>query len=256
MTASACASVSPPVRTTHYGTPGRVDQHDLEFGGAFGSPGDRPYYGGPRLGYGVRDWVSLEAGSENWEGLWAMAFGGPRFTLNPDRERKIHGAADLELGLGVGVGGIASPAEGDTPHRRFALGSYVGGGVGLHLWFFSMFARGRLQTTVAEGLPGTLIWTSVAGMQLSIVKRVDVYGAIGAGGARTAVTHALGEAPWSWIYEFGLMIHFDVLEVHESVKARRARRSKRTRRTASVTRPALLEPCPSADAHAPRVCAR
>ena len=220
--ATGCTTFAPPLRSTHYGAPGRVDQGDIELGGATGAPGFAPLYGGPRLGYGLRDWVSIEAGGDFARDGWALGYGGARLTLNPDRERKIHGAADLELGLGLGVGGETEAGDGRSWSERLAFGGYLGAGGGVHIAWFSLFGRGRVQSTAADGIPWTFWWSAVGGLQFALGRYVDLYGAVGAAGF-----HA-----YEWgsglIYDFGLMIHFDVAETHRRLRARReARKTSR-----------------------------
>jgi hypothetical protein len=89
---------------------------------------------------------------------------GGRFTHAPKRERKLHGAIDGEIGVGMGAGGynknclLNDDACDDRRwHQRVAFGSYLGGGAAYHFSFFALYARGRVQPTVSDGLPAT-VW--------------------------------------------------------------------------------------------------
>jgi hypothetical protein len=185
---SGCASYSPPVRSPTYGAPGRLRQGDLEIAGAVAgvvAPGDA---GGGWLAYAVRDWASVELGVDASIGRWAMGFLGGRFTHAPKRDRKLHGALDGEVGVGMGAGGNAHCSNYSTScdprswHERVAFGSYLGGGAGYHFSFFALYARGRVQQTVSDGLPATVWGTLHGGLQFRIARTVDLFGGTGLSG--------------------------------------------------------------------------
>lgn len=204
-----CMSYAPPVRSPGYGAPGRIRQGQLELGGAVAHPGS-PGTGGPFLGYGVRDWVSVEVGADFAYRQWALGYLGGRFTYAPRRDRKLHGALDGELGLGAGAGGnFYCPPEttcADTRqwHERLALGGYAGGGAGYHFSFFALYARGRIQASAAEGLPATLYGNLHGGMQFRIARHVDIFGSGGLFGV-----HSQGSTFWAF-YDVGVSVYFDV----------------------------------------------
>lgn len=207
---AGCAAYSPPVRSLGYGAPGRLRQGDLEIGGGFAAA-PAPAAGGGWLAYGVRDWVSIEAGADGSRGGWGMGFLGGRFTHAPRRERKLHGALDGEIGVGIGAGGSHDCPLDDTScdrrawHRRIAAGGYLGGGAGYHFSFFALYARARAQPTVADGLPFTLWGQAQGGMQFRIAKTVDLFGSAGIAGFVTGRKNdALG-----FVWDLGISVHFD-----------------------------------------------
>lgn len=207
---------SPPVRSTNYGPPGRLEPGRLDVSGA----SQLPYgLGGVRLAYGFNDWLQVEGGGDfSSEGQWAMGFAGVRFTPLNWRRSNIRLTADLELGAGLGVGGdlfCRSMAEaslkacrsGDDrePLERLAGGGYLGGGVGVHVSFFSLFTRGRVQVTIADGLPMTT-WGSVfGGIAFDIRDWADIYIA----GGVTANVHEAFDF-WLPAAEMGISIAIPV----------------------------------------------
>lgn len=208
---AACTSYAPPVRSPGYGAPGRIRQGQLEIGGAVAHPGS-PGHGGPFIGYGVRDWASVEVGADFSFRQWALGYLGGRFTYSPKRDRKLHGALDGELGVGAGAGGSFHCPNGSTCldtrawNERMAIGSYVGGGAGYHFSFFALYARGRVQASAAEGLPTTLYGTAHGGMQFRIARHVDLFSSAGIYGAHNTMLREI-----SLFYDVGISVHFDVL---------------------------------------------
>lgn len=210
LAALAACTYAPPVRSPGYGAPGRIRQGQLEIGGAVARPGS-PGHGGPFIGYGVRDWASVEVGADFSFRQWALGYLGGRFTYAPKRDRKLHGALDGELGVGAGAGG--EQYCHDTPcadtrswNQRMALGGYAGGGAGYHFSFFALYARGRIQASAAEGLPSTLYGGLSGGMQFRIARHVDIFSSAGLFG-----THNTRHNDISWFYDVGLSVYFDVL---------------------------------------------
>jgi hypothetical protein len=212
-----CApTYAPPVRSPHYGAPGRLSEGDVEVaGGAAGF--FSPTAGGGWLGYGVRDWISVEAGADGSELGWGMGYAGVRLTHAPRRDAKFHAAFDFETALGAGAGGSrcgnknkdeeASSCDGNgTPdgrswRERGAGGAVVGGGAGYHLGPAAGFVRGRLQLTGATNVPATL-WSSVhAGLQFRIARTVDLFSSFGHSGYYNQIDHLHG-----WTLDFGLAI--------------------------------------------------
>jgi hypothetical protein len=141
-----------------------------------------------------------------------MGFLGGRFTHAPRRERKLHGALDGEIGVGVGVGGspdCVARQDGCSERRwndRLALGGYLGGGAAYHFAFFALYARGRAQPTIAEGLPGTLWGQAHGGVQFRLGKSVDLFSSAGVAGFVTGRREdALG-----FVWDLGISVHFGV----------------------------------------------
>lgn len=207
----ACMSFTPPVRSPGYGAPGRIRQGQLELGGGIAKPGS-PGAGGPFVGYGVRDWVSVELGADFFFGRWAMGYLGGRFTYAPRRDHKLHGALDGELGVGAGVGGdkfcglLVTCADTRRWSERTAFGAYAGGGAGYHFHFFALYARGRIQTSAAEGLPATVYGNLHGGLQFRIARHLDLFTSAGLLGAHNREGHVLDV-----FYDVGLSVYFDVV---------------------------------------------
>jgi hypothetical protein len=182
---SGCVSVAPPVRTGAYGAPGRMQAGMVE-AGADASYGPDSVGGGPQLGYGINDAITVEGGGEVF-GNRAMGRLGTRWTpLRPDG-RDVALVLDVEGGLGAGVGGRrCNDDEEDCEStyedfRRPAGGGYLGLGIGGKIKFFSPWLRLRTQATAAEGVPITSITTGLLGLQFSIASLAHIYA--GTGGA-------------------------------------------------------------------------
>lgn len=207
---TGCAAYSPPVRSVGYGAPGRLRQGDLEVGGGFAAA-PVPAAGGGWLAYAVRDWASIEVGADGSARTWGMGFIGGRFTHAPRRERKLHGALDGEVGVGIGAGGgrWCDPNNVSCDrrpwHQRIAAGGYLGGGAGYHFSFFALYARGRAQPTVADGLPFTLWGQAQGGVQFRIARTVDLFSAVGIAGFLTGRTNN----PMGLVWDLGVSVHFD-----------------------------------------------
>lgn len=207
----------PAVRSPGYGAPGRLRQGQLEIGGGIAIPGygGSPGAGGPYVAYAVRDWANVEVGGDFLAGGWALGHVGGRFTYAPRRDRKLHGALDGELGIGLGAGGngycpsyghAQAPCDRRPWHDRLAFGAYAGGGAGYHFSFFALFARGRVQATAADGLPGTVYGTLHGGMQFRIARRVDLHASGGMFGVHVGSPQPLLNPYW----DVGLSVYFDV----------------------------------------------
>ncbi len=206
-----CAAYSPPVRSLGYGAPGRLRQGELEVGGGFAAA-SVPATGSAWIGYGVRDWAAIELGADGARGSWGMGFAGGRFTYAPQRERKLHGAIDGEVGFGLGAGGddgcygVKRDCSGRRWNQRLAVGGYLGGGVAYHFSFFAVYARGRAQPTIADGLPGTLWGQANGGIQFRIHKMVDIFSSAGVAGFVTGRR----EDGVGFVWDLGVAVHFDV----------------------------------------------
>lgn len=161
------------------------------------------------------DWANVEVGGDFFVGGWALGHLGGRFTYAPKRDLEFHGALDREVGLGLGAGGQdACPSYLDPQaacdlrpwHDRLAFGAYAGGGAGYHFSFFALFARGRVQATAADGLPGTVYGTLHGGVQFRIARRVDLHASGGFFGVNVG-SKPQGLSPY---WDLGLSVYFDV----------------------------------------------
>jgi hypothetical protein len=185
-----CApTFAPPVRSATQGAPGRLSQGDIEISGG-GAGFVTPAAGGGWLGYGIQDWLAVEAGADGAPGGWGMGFAGIRLTHAPARKNMFHLAFDFESALGVGAGGVrcgnldpestsCRGADGRPWYERAAGGGLVGGGAGLHMGPVAAFTRSRVQVTRATAVP-TTCWTTVhGGLQLRIAGTVDLFSSVG-----------------------------------------------------------------------------
>lgn len=196
-TTTACVSVAPPVRTTHYGAPGRMQAGMVE-AGAEAVYGPDSLGAGPMFGYGVTKDVTVEAGGEVFSNR-AIGWGGMRWTPLRPEGRNFALLLDVEGGFGAGVGGRRCDDRGvcESTHedfRRPAGGGYLGFGLGGKIKFFSPWLRLRTQATAAERIPITSISTAMAGIQFSIASLAHIY-------AGTGVAFITNEniAEWGWI---------------------------------------------------------
>jgi hypothetical protein len=216
---TACnATFSPLVRGAHYGSPGRLDEGQLEISGTAGGV-IAPGIGGPQLAYGVSDWLSLEAGGNfslaaNQQN-WAMGYFGPRLTYALDRQSPVHFVSDLELGVGLGVGGalhdneskdsFCQSCDASTWNQRFSYGSYQGIGVGGRFHWFSLFVRARVEESVASGIPLTLWPSAMLGLEFDFSRRA----ALGLGGGFMAYVNDI-DKQYGWFYQASLTVFLDV----------------------------------------------
>jgi hypothetical protein len=189
--ASGCnPTYAPPVRAVHYGAPGRVREGDVEVGGTLAGVFN-PTAGSLYVAAGLRDWVSLEAGSTVVVAPTGptplaesiMGWVGPRFTL----PRRAHGVSlllDGELGLGAGVGGelcimtasngtVCEP-DGRRWYNRTAFGGYQGGGLGFGVEWFSLYGRARIEESVATAIPVTYWPSAMLGVGFELGSRVSI----------------------------------------------------------------------------------
>lgn len=191
-------TMAPPVYSTHNGTPTRVRGHAIGIGGAGNLWGS----GGGRVGVPVSPSTDMEVGGDfrlvDAE-QWAMANAGLRYAFLCGEP--IGFAIDLELGAGIGRGGIdrrstGTDASEPSPwHGRLAYGGYFGIGVGYHfLRWLSLFVRGRAQLTEADEIPATLWGSAIAGPQISF-GAAALYVAVGIAGYRNSVDDQLGYLP-------------------------------------------------------------
>lgn len=215
----ACNPVyAPLIRAAQYGAPGRLQGGRAEVGvtaGGLGVPNDLV----PHVGFGIRDWVALEFGGNYLPGDWATGWGGPRFTCVPHPEKPIHFALDGEFGLGGGRGGNlhdnhyseSEDCDGGCDGRqwqdRIAFGGYGGIGVGVHIHWFSLYARGRVEVSRATGIPVTY-WPSVSGgMEFDIARIVQ----LSAGGGYLGYYNDSDRAS-GFFYQVGLNVQFDTVK--------------------------------------------
>lgn len=218
----ACSpTFAPLVRATHSGSPGRLEAGELELSGAAGGYA-LPTVGGPQIAYGLLDWLSIEAGgnlslAEN-QATWMMGYLGPRLTYAPNRKALVHFVSDLELGFGMGVGGVlhgnpapaclgscAQGGDGLSWSDRLAYGSYQGIGLGGRFHWFSLFVRARVEASSARGVPLTLWPSAMLGIEFDWAHRV----AIGAGGGYMGYMNSV-DSTNGWFYQLNLTVFLGV----------------------------------------------
>ena len=214
----ACSPVyAPPMVGTHFGAPGRVEDHEGHVeatGSAWANWG-----GGGSLPLPVDGDLRVEARTDarvgTDDGQWTMGSLGLRYTLRDLTGRGDADGrglyADLEAGVGVGAGGGTGDPEGNkgeyhtapSAWDHLAGGAYAGAGIGYRIWKpFAAFVRGRAQVSAAERLPTTLWATGVAGVDFRFGP-VSLYGAGGMGTYQNRRDDALG-----WLAEGGLAVRF------------------------------------------------
>lgn len=205
--ATACNPVyAPPVRGAHHGAPARLSRDRMELGAA-GAGYSYPVAGEGHAALAIEDWVSVEAGLGlmPYSPGWAMGWLGARFTRAPEAETDL--VADLEVGLGAGVGGAdcASDAGCAQWTDMTAGGGYLGFGVGLRADFFSLYLRSRVEMGAADGVPVTFWPTAMLGLEFL----VDRTFAFGAGGGYLAIINDL-EPMHGWFWQLQLAVLFDL----------------------------------------------
>jgi hypothetical protein len=171
---AGCTAVyAPPVVTTSYGAPGRLEGETFEIGGAVMS-----FSGAPateRAAVRVTDDVAIELGAnqavaDDGAAGWALGFAGIRCTLfDPDArgESESGVAFDIEAGGGLGVGGenLQGADSSRSPWTRLAGGGYLGFGLGLTRPNWATYVRLQSQATAADGVPLTLWWSALWGLE-------------------------------------------------------------------------------------------
>jgi hypothetical protein len=195
---------APPIRSTHYGIPGKLQAGRIEVGGcAYPGP-----IGAAFVALSLSDLVQLEAGS-NLSPSWALGFAGLRLTLDRPLDGKGF-AADLEFGAGAGVGGEFYDYDDVSSVKwfdRFAYGGYLGAGLGNHLnENGGGFLRARVQVSKADLIPTTVWGSLLGGVQMTAHDLVNMSFGIGFGGYGNAEE---GVAP-IFLIEFGLSIEFEI----------------------------------------------
>lgn len=181
---SACV-MGPPIRTGHYGAPGRMEAGMVE-ANAGATWSGLEISGGPMLGYGITDAVAVEAGAEAGSSERAIGYAGVRYTPLRPEGRDFAFTLDLESGVGAGVGGSdfnCDPQVDETcvsGWQRTAGGGYLGIGIGGKIKWFSPWLRVRTQASVAEGIPITSLTTAGVGVQFSIARLAHIYLGTGA----------------------------------------------------------------------------
>jgi hypothetical protein len=172
-----CApTLSPPMRSTHFGAPGRATSGE----GLVQIAGTNQGTAAPTISLPVADDLHVEIGGDArpTDEQWAMGSVGVRYTLGPPRgedgRRPSTGPyGDVEFGLGAGVGGVGHDEDGEpvdsrTAWERFAYGGYVGTGFGWRfLPWLAGFTRTRVQLTKATNLPETTWFSAMAGPELT-----------------------------------------------------------------------------------------
>jgi hypothetical protein len=204
---------APPMRAVQYGAPARLEQGRVELGGTVGGI-SIPNVGGPHLAVGVTDNFAIEAGGNFLYDEWATGFVGARFSYAGDRRRRAYLIADLELGVGAGLGGERDGnqapgsgcdfCDGRTAMERIAWGGYQGVGLGAQIRWFSIFGRFRVEESKATNVPTTL-WPSFSvGMEFRVHDQV----ALNLGAGVMAYTNSRDNA-FGFFYQFGVTLFFD-----------------------------------------------
>ncbi len=211
------AYYAPPVRAFQYGAPARLEAGRVEVGGTAGGFAI-PDIGGPHVGVGITDAVAIEAGGNFWldagRQSWAMGWLGPRFSYAPHRERRVHFIGDLELGAGVGVGGVRDSNSSLSDHcmdcdgrsglDRLAGGGYGGIGLGVQIAWVSLYARARVEMSTADNVP-TTVWPSASvGAEFNYRKKF----AVTIGGGYIGYVNGSDHID-AWFYQLGAVMFFD-----------------------------------------------
>lgn len=219
---AACSpSFSPPLTSTHFGAPGRLDPDEGHveatgtMWGSFGAGGSLPL----PVNVDLRLEVRGDARVGTTDGEWALGTVGFRYTARDLTHREdpdgkgLYG--DLEGGFGLGVGGESSAddVDDDGPFShdtigadwdRVAFGGYVGAGLGYRVWKpFAVFGRVRAQGSAAEGLPETVWATAVVGPDFRFGP-VSLYLAAGWGGYWNTLDGVMGP-----LFDGGLAYRFE-----------------------------------------------
>ena len=174
---SCAPTLAPPLRSTHFGAPGRAGTSD----GLVQIAGTHQGSAASLVSLPVADGLHVEIGGDvrPTDEQWAMGSVGLRYTLGPPRDagaRKLPTGpyGDVEFGLGAGVGGVGHDDEGEpvddqSAWGRFAYGGYVGAGFGWRfLPWLAGFTRTRVQLSKADNLPTTSWYSAMAGPEVSV----------------------------------------------------------------------------------------
>ena len=197
---------APPIRGLHAGMPDRVARGQLEVGGTVGGF-SLPTTGGPHVGYGLSASLVIEGGANlNFvEGHWATAWGGVRLVRSKELGREVRLVGDLELGAGLGAGGVAR--NDDTPWtRRFAYGMYEGLGVGLRWRWLGAFLRARLDSVATSSGASTLWPSAMLGLEARAGHLL-----FSVGGGRWAYWNEVDGLVGSWFYQAQVALLFDLV---------------------------------------------
>lgn len=208
LVAGCNATYAPPIRSTHYGAPGRLAPGQGEVALAAGNRA----HGTLGVGLPVGGSVRVE-GNVDVSEHWVMGLAGLRATHRLGDSGLV---LDGEGGLGIGRGGercgnntdlnatcAAGMADGRSALGRLAGGGYAGAGLG---WWpvrwFALFGRGRAQVATATNVPATLWWSTLAGPEFQIGP-VALYAGAGWAGYVNDVEHEDG-----LILELGAALRF------------------------------------------------
>lgn len=175
---SSCApTLAPPLRSTHFGAPGRAGASD----GLVQIAGTHQGTAASVVSLPLAADLHVEIGGDvrPTDEQWAMGSLGLRYTLGPPREAgDLHlptgPYGDVEFGLGAGVGGVGhddegAPVDDQSAWERFAYGGYVGAGFGWRfLPWLAGFTRTRVQLSKADKLPTTSWYSAMAGPEFSL----------------------------------------------------------------------------------------
>ncbi len=173
-------SYAPQIRSDVTGAPGRLAPEQGDVHGSVSWPGQfdvlaRAFTGGGGLSIPLGRSVHLEGGA-GMASTWVMGHVGFRHTYWQPRAGGNGLAADVEGGIGGGVGGEnwerdcddgdESTSVGPDWQKRVAAGGYLGGGV-RHRYadVVAPFARIRFQVSGAQQAPVTVWWDIRGGVE-------------------------------------------------------------------------------------------
>jgi hypothetical protein len=193
----SCTPFAPPIRTGHYGTPGRLRPYEVEIGGEATGPYYVPLTGGPLVSLALPHGVQIEAGTNHFADEWSFGYGGIRYTPWNPYQKPTHGAVDIEAGGGLG-------AVERSKSYELAGGGYAGVGVGAYIDWFSVFARTRAQLAAATSRPTTFWVSGIGGAEAAIARVVHVWAGYGIG----AFGNDQG-SEWGPVLDVGLSLSFD-----------------------------------------------
>jgi hypothetical protein len=183
LAACLCAcqpTYAPPPRTAHGSAPGRADgMYELRL------TGGAPLHVNGALAIPIGNRTHIELGADFAES-WVLGSGGLRLTgLREPLDDDGDLALVIEFGgnLAFGRGGERcgnsresmpncdgeGTADGKAWHQRLAYGAALDAGVALHVTdWFAPFLRAMMQFSKASGVPGTIWFSGLGGLDFRI----------------------------------------------------------------------------------------
>jgi hypothetical protein len=180
---------APPPQSTHYGAAGRAETGQGELVAAIGSRGN----GAVSVGLPLGPQASVELGADLGRS-WVLGQAGLRFRLFEEGKGTLRFAGDATVGGAFGRGGelcgnqapdgdvncdgTAPGVDGDAWHDRLAGGAWMGGGIALHIDWFTPFLRTSLRVAKATEVPTTIWVSAMAGFEIELLG-IDLYAGLG-----------------------------------------------------------------------------